>query len=132
MGLLLCTKEAMASMKSYNISGYIINVNSQFDHKVPINLDRPPYKNSHGLRAVREEITALKTEKIRMTVGGRTKVKNRGFTFLIFRTSIPAWSARKSLDIQVPSEHVVQPVSNLERRRHIASGAVHPQRPRPC
>jgi hypothetical protein len=76
MGLLLCTKEAMVSMKNYNINGYIINVNSHFDHKVPIILDTPPYNNSNGLTGVREEITALKTEKIRMTVGENSNISN--------------------------------------------------------
>jgi NAD(P)-dependent dehydrogenase (short-subunit alcohol dehydrogenase family) len=72
IGFLLCTKEAILSMRKYKVDGYIINVNSVFDHKVPIVPGIPPYHNLHGLTTttdvLRQELVLLKSDKIRMTV----------------------------------------------------------------
>lgn len=77
LGNILCTRQAVKSMKTRDVSGHIININSIFGHSIsqavpgnkPINSLYPPVK--HAITAVteclRQELLYLQTQ-IKITV----------------------------------------------------------------
>ncbi|CAH1730785.1 unnamed protein product [Chironomus riparius] len=81
LGNILCTRQAVKSMKTRDVNGHIVNINSIFGHKVnqavpgnkPMNSLYPPAK--HAISAVteciRQELLYLQTQ-IKITVSNRS------------------------------------------------------------